>query len=245
MELRPLTGREDAFLAESAGSDPADAVALLEQLSRHGGSVRGLPVPDVEALLLHLRRSLLGDTVQSVATCPRPGCSARIGIDFRIGDYLSHHLPRPVRSAIPDPDQPGWYLLAGSSVRFRLPNAADQINAAASSEPLASLVRNTIVPPDVSAQILGKVERAMEKLAPVLSSQLEGVCPDCGTKVALEFDVFSFVMTELRRQTAFLFEDVHSIAATYHWSEEEILKLPSVRRVHYASLIQSQSRSVG
>jgi hypothetical protein len=76
----------------------------------------------------------------------------------------------------------------------------------------------------------------MEAMAPSLSSDLEGVCPECGASVSLYFDARWFCLRELRDRARFLYQDVDLLARRYHWTESEILSMPRTRRTSYAEL---------
>ena len=76
----------------------------------------------------------------------------------------------------------------------------------------------------------------MEWLAPPLSGEINGQCPECGARVSFWFDVQSYVQRELYFDAEFLYEDVHQLATRYHWSEEKILSLPRQRRMQYVEL---------
>jgi hypothetical protein len=78
----------------------------------------------------------------------------------------------------------------------------------------------------------------MEAMAPSLFSELEGTCPVCGAVVTCNFDPLQYTLRELRDQAAFVYEDVCTIAHHTHWSEAEILALPTARRARYAELAQ-------
>jgi hypothetical protein len=89
------------------------------------------------------------------------------------------------------------------------------------------------------------VETAMETMAPSLCTDLAGTCPECGAGVEAIFDPLHFTLRELRDQASFVYEDVCSIAHHYHWSEADILALPSARRTRYAELASDRARSAG
>lgn len=232
VELRSLRGLEEMFLMEAESSASSTAVALLERLMAIPPAT--LPITDLETLLLELRRRTLGDHIHTVVRCPQPGCSALVDVEFQVSALLGHHRPR-LSAARPDPDRPGWYQLRDTAgVYFRLPTGADQLAVIQAPEPVLELVRRTMEPASLPAATRRKVERAMERLAPALSSTFQGHCPECGAEVGMEFDVATFVMAELRQQAAYLFEDIHRLALAYRWSEEAILALPSRRRARYA-----------
>ncbi len=124
---------------------------------------------------------------------------------------------------------PGW-------VRFRLPTADDLLAVAGQSAGDRELARRCIRPAEVPARLRRRVEAAMEALAPSLSGELEGLCPECGTTVTLQFDARWFCLRELRDRAVFIYQDVDLLARRYHWSETQILSIPQVRRAAYAEL---------
>ncbi len=84
----------------------------------------------------------------------------------------------------------------------------------------------------------------MAAMAPEVSRPLLGACPECSAVVPAFFHVPTFVVAELRRATATVYDEVHLIASTYHWSEARILAMPRQRRQQYAERIQRQLREV-
>ena len=143
-------------------------------------------------------------------------------------------------------NEPGWFHVAkiseqvGASetgqVSFRLPTAADQLAVIGSLDAEQELARRCIRPTDIPARLRRRVEAAMEALAPSLSSDLQGSCPECGANVTMHFDARWFCLRELRDRAAFIYQDVDVLARRYHWSETEILALPHIRRAAYADL---------
>jgi hypothetical protein len=121
-------------------------------------------------------------------------------------------------------------------VRFRLPTAADQL--AVTGDPAAedAMARRCLRPAEIPARLRRRVEAVMEAMAPSLSSEVQGSCPECGAVVTLHFDARWFCLRELRDRAAFVYQDIDLLARRYHWSESEILAMPNVRRVAYAEL---------
>lgn len=158
--LSPLSGEDEAFLLETAGTlTPARrTTALLARcLTRLGpfsaappaspvpaAAVAALPLGDREALLLHLRRLTLGERLECVLSCSAHGCGERMELDLAVSDLL---VP-PASQARP------WHeetFLDGSTpwrVRFRLPTGEDQ-------ELAADLARNR-EDGDAAALLLGR-----------------------------------------------------------------------------------------
>ncbi len=132
-ELRPVTGRDEAFLLDATESLlPAQwTTAILARCLIRLGSlrpvtvdwVRALTVGDREALLLHLRRLTLGDRLQGVLICPQPDCGKKMDLDLTVSDLLVPPQPNPqARYEATLTDEKGTTYW----VQFRLPTGADQ-----------------------------------------------------------------------------------------------------------------------
>lgn len=244
--LRPPTGAEDILLLEDPVYDTTLALELIARLASpaNGTAVEWstLCVTDLDALLLLLRQKIFGDLIRTDIICPTQDCGKRIDIAFRIKEYLAHHRPRKARG-VEVADEEGWFRLRGTSVSFRLPSGADQVAAAIALKPERELIRRCIRPADIPGHLVRRVETAMETMAPSLSHNLEGQCPECSATVDMYFDIQQFVLRELGNQATFIYEDVHLLAKHYHWTQAEILALPRSRRAHYTELLQ-QERSL-
>jgi hypothetical protein len=242
VEFRHATGEEDLLLLEGSGGLVSASMQLVQRLAvpTQGGELdaAALTVADLEALLLELRRRVFGDVVAARGRCPAPGCATPFDLAFRISDYLRSHRVRKPRNVVPLESEPSWFQLRSSRVQFRLVTGGDLAAAATSAHPEQELARRTIRshPPGAGKHRNRRAERAMEALAPPLSGEIQGQCPECGAAVRLWFDVQSYVQRELRYDAEFLYEDVHQLAARYHWSEEKILSLPRQRRVQYVEM---------
>jgi hypothetical protein len=242
VEVRPPTGVEDVLLAEAAACDWPLTLKLVASLARAtaGGDVEwgALTVTDVDALLLLLRRSLGADWLRANVVCPAPGCGEPLEIAFSVTDYLEHNEPE-LPAGVGAGEEQGWFALDDADVSFRLPRCDDLVELADRPDAGAELVRRCVRPEPVPEPALRRVEAAMEALAPSLSRELEAACLACGHDFVVEFDVQLYCAAELRRRAASVFADVGAIAARFHWSEGEILALPSERRARYAELARS------
>lgn len=244
--LRQPTGAEDMLLLEASTYDAALALQLIAHLASPANGLAvewsTLCVTDLEALLLLLRQMLFGDLISTDVICPAKDCGKRVDVAFRIGEYLAHHSPRTARGVEPA-DEAGWFRFRDVPVSFRLPNAADQVIVSQLPKPEYELIQRCIRPTQISARMLKRVETAMEALAPGLSDNVHGVCPECGATVTMYFDAQQFTLSELCNQAMLIYEDVHVLAKHYHWSQAEILALPRSRRAHYTEMVH-QERSL-
>jgi hypothetical protein len=247
VRLRPPDGHEDVLLAES----PAGASLALDLIGRLASTPDGSPVDpralavaDLEVVLVAIRRALLGDVLTGEFRCPVDACGGRLDVSFSLGDLIAHHRPRRPPAVI-DASIAGWFVHAGDEGSFRLPDGDDLLAIDGYADPEAVLVGRCLRPPEIDRSRTrawrGRVERAMEAMAPTLSSDLTATCPECGTAIAVRFDVLPFVLTELRSHALWVYDDVHRIAGRYGWSEDEILNLPRTRRVRYAELIRDEA----
>ena len=245
--LREPVGTDDILLLEAPVYDTAFTLEFIARLASptNGQAVEwsALCVTDLDALLLLLRQKLLGNLIRTDITCPVADCGARIDVAFHIGEYLTHHRPRAARG-VETTHEAGWFRLRNTPAFFRLPTASDQELVAQELKPERELIRRCIRPVDIPARLLKRVETAMEALAPSLSQDLQGQCSECGMSVDMYFDVQQFVLSELRGQAAFMYQDVHLLALYYHWSQTEILALPRSQRAHYAEMLQQERRLV-
>ena len=122
--LRPLSGREEEWLARHRSSPGAVRVSWLlnscllmlgdRQVSRD--IVQRLLVADRDYLVLQLRRLTFGDRVQAVVPCQK--CGQKMDIDFHLNDVPVEYRPQRVSAYTVE--------LSGRVIRFRLPSGGDQ-----------------------------------------------------------------------------------------------------------------------
>lgn len=78
------------------------------------------------------------------------------------------------------------------------------------------------------------IEAAIESIVPELATEITSDCPECGAANTLLFDPYEGLVKEIDP----LLDDVHLIAQAYHWTENEILSLPEIRRQQYLQRIE-------
>jgi hypothetical protein len=240
LAVRDPAGTDEVFIVETP---LAPLPALLELVSRVTCSAGGGPVDwpsrpatDLDAAVLALRRSWVGDVIRTDTLCPAPGCRERIDVSFGIADYLGHHQPRRPRG-VTETSGAGWFTLPRAQVRFRIPTVADLLAASGASRPEQVLSSRCVEAPEMSRALARRLDHALTALAPSLDDHIGGACPACGHVVAMRFDPLSYVLAELRDAFSSVYLEVHALAATYGWPEDAILALPRSRRRRYASAI--------
>jgi hypothetical protein len=243
------TGVEELLLQEAADLNIELGFLLFDRLVRVSGAADvspdtvaswgKLPVTDVEALLLLLRREAFGDLIRAEAECTATGCKARVDVSFHIEEYLANQKPRILRGVEKIASE-GMYRLAAGDVRFRLPNGEDLVAIDRQALTERDLMQRCVRPAGVPTRVRRRIERAMQALAPRLSRIMQGECPECHARMEFYFDVTRFVLRELRDHAATIFEDVHLLAVYYKWPEEDILALPRSRRLRYGAALREQ-----
>jgi hypothetical protein len=242
LRVREVTGADELVVLEPAGPPVATVLALASRLATdpagQAPSWPELPATEVGAIALTLRQAWLGDTIRADAWCADPDCGERMDIAFTIPAYLAHYRPKRYRGV--GSTQDGWFTLAGTPASFRLPTIGDVQAAATAPDPELWLRQRCVRPAAVSAAVARRVSRAMAALAPSLTGAITACCPACRAGLPLQFDPVTYSLAELRNAASGLYEEVHLLAATFCWTERDILALPRSRRARYAELIHSE-----
>ncbi|MEM7202453.1 MAG: hypothetical protein AAF628_19430 [Planctomycetota bacterium] len=245
--LRRLVGRDEEWIA---ALPPALAQAewttavLTRALVRIGevepvcaDDVRDLVVGDREALLLELRRSLFGDSIECVLACPSRSCSESLSLGLVV-DELLQKPPDDTAAAVHD-----ICIGAAGVVRFRLPTGADQEVAARASDVargVRELMDRCVLSADhgsLTSRDVRDLGRAMRERDPQAELRLALDCHACGHEFQTTFDTGAFLAAEIRAHAVRLLDEIHVLASTYHWSEGEILSLDPDRRRRYVARI--------
>jgi len=244
--LRALTGAEEEFLAdEGAVLPPVErTTALLARcVERLGGadvsaeSIEALALGDREALLLQLRRLTFGDTLAAVVSCPVPGCGERLDVELSVADLLVEPYEN-------DDEWSGAEVPAGETagaILIRAATGADQAAAARLAPDMGAAARTLVERCIQGTEVDDVVARALPGLLAERDPQAEVVlslsCPACQTPFRVLFDTAEYLQSEVAPQRAELYEEVHRLALHYHWSEREIMELPTGKRRLYLRLL--------
>ena len=252
--FKPLTGEVELAMAEQPAPEsnvPAWVTGVLAAaLEQVGGEpadrdlVRSLRVGDRQFLARQLAAHLGRDTVWLTADCGHCGED----FDFRLQQSA---LPaKEVGGAGPEEPRAEVETPLGAC-RLRPPTGADQEAVAGlddDAEALRTLVRRCLL--SVAGEPVGErteeaeglaledgdleaIERALEAVSPEVTLTVRARCPECGG----ENDVWVDPYLGLRGRGDELFAEIHSLAAGYGWSEDEILRLPRRRRRIYLELM--------
>lgn len=232
--FRPLDGVIEAMVAElPLGRPAATGLALLDamMLDEAGGDPAALVLTDFEVALAGLGRAVGGDLATSYPQCQR--CGERIELSFSWAALMEAVAPRV----------PMGVTLSGmgalvDGMPFRLPTAEDARRAEGAGDAAGRLLAACVDGPEPIDGARRRVERAMARLAPLLSRIVRVACAECGALTRAIIHVPSFVARIVAIEARGVFEDVHWLARGYGWREAEILALPRARRRLYAARLR-------
>lgn len=244
--FRPITGEVELGLAEAvarAEDLPGQVTMALRSMLAHIGGlppddelVSGMSVGDRQFLMTRLAGVLGQDKVWVTASCSRCG---------EAFDFLLEPARLPAKPAGDGYPTVRIHTDRGS-LSLRIPTGADQraildldmADLRAARHELAKRCITAWDGGDPAGLVLDEdevsaIEAAIESVAPEVACEAQASCPECGFLNRVEIDPY-FI---LGRTGGDLFEDIHTIASHYHWSESEILRLPRWRRLRYLALI--------
>lgn len=191
-----------------------------------------LPVGALNSALLRLREAWFGPRIEAVARCPE--CGTPVELDLSIPELLTVAVDGDERE-----------LLEVSGYRFRPPDSRDlaALAPAARGEggALLLLERCCVSRPDAPApepaDLLSEVEAALEIMDPVADIELNLACLECGRAWTDSLPVVDLLWDDLDSRIRLLFEQIHTLASTYGWTESEILSLSPNRRAIYVEMV--------
>jgi hypothetical protein len=226
------------------------AVMLLRAATAEGtagGDPAQLPLGVRDTLLLDLYESAFGPEIDGLASCPQ--CGAEQEFQLRVRD-----LRLPTSDAAPQGE--ATLTCGGYQVAFRLPNSrdAEAIAAFANDEAPEEAVRRLLerciiatkaqgggehsVPArDLPQDVVDAISARMAELDPQAEIDLMMECIACRHRWPELLDVAAFLWGEIHVWAMRTLGEVHQLAASYGWSEAEILALSPQRRSFYIELI--------
>jgi hypothetical protein len=236
--LKEPTGRQEFALAEGHPLRLAEALSSLV-VSMSPTQFQSLTLSDRDRLLATVFAHCFGDTVESILKCN--GCGKPFELGFSLSELSSELEESP--GELPRADAQGVYTL-GETIKFRLPTIRDEVEAAELPEDRAArfLIERCLVEGSVDHD-LPQVEAALERLAPLMRTELTSGCPHCGTSHRVDFDLVSYAERCFTRDLAMLTREIHCLASAYRFGYEEILDMPRSVRQNLTQLLLGQTRT--
>jgi hypothetical protein len=205
--------------------------------------VRELCVADRHFLLLQWRLFVAGGSDYEWLGAHCPACAARY-------DFPLEWAQLPVKSAGENFPLISFLLNDssinnGEAIQVRVPRGSDQefiaqlhtqVHTQNETDLRTQLLQRLIVADNPRTLIqaldeddIARIETALEQAAPELAQQLQLACPECGEQHQVQLDWYRGIHKPVDE----LLDQIHRLAANYHWSEQDILALPKQRRTAY------------
>jgi hypothetical protein len=257
--FRPVDGSLEAALVDAADAPTvpsAVTAVLVASLAELGGAppdaqaVADLAVGDRQFLARRLGLHLGHDPLWCTAVCG--ACDGRFDVEVRQGEL-------PVKVA-----GDTFPHVEVGSLRLRVPTGADQeaIAHLPDEQAVPALIARCRIEGDDGADAgadagahggdvrggdvrggdvrggdaevdLAGVEQALEAAAPEVALAVLATCPLCDADNELAVDPYAGVLVPDEG----VFDDIHRLASSYHWSETDILRLTRDRRQRYLRLL--------
>ncbi|MBB3191877.1 hypothetical protein [Halomonas cerina] len=240
----------DLFLSLDSDARPWVVTRLLGQYLRDGD---GQTLSSETLWSWNLTRrlqGLLGVTAASLdrhqvveARCGNADCGEGLDLELDLADFCCLEAPATIDFETRD----------GQVVRLRVPTGTDQLGWLEHwsfqlpewSDLVATLVETVNEAPPAPSwrpepDWLEALSAALAEADPLTDLALETDCIECGQATTVALDLEGYVLERLRHRQAHLFDQVHAIASTYHWSEAEIMSLPAERRHAYLRRVDGE-----
>jgi len=85
--------------------------------------------------------------------------------------------------------------------------------------------------------VIQALTERIESLDPQADIRIHLTCPGCCHSWCALFDIASFLWAEINGWAERMLQMVHRLAASYGWSERDILNLSPVRRQLYLGMV--------
>jgi len=228
---------------QGLSATPVERALLLLSANHEGESwdaLSRLSIGKRDVRLLQLRAETFGSSLQAVCDCPK--CGETVEMSFEVNDILVD---------MPEAEDGLLSLSTGNyNVHFRLPDSRDLAAAVSAGDRSLAARRllhrciiearrdDKIIPSDaLSPNVLDAVAQRIAAIDAQSNIEFEMTCPACSSTWVSPFDIGAFFWMEISAWAKRVLRDVHTLACTYGWSEEEILALSPARRQAYLEMV--------
>jgi hypothetical protein len=221
------------------------AVSLLVAANPEctSNEIEALAIGRRDTELLALREWTFGARISSVSTCPQCGGKFEVAFDSRqiVAETQTETVGEPGDLQI---------AIEGFEVHMHSPNSLDLLAALPAGD-LAQgariLLRRcvsvsdshgcNVVVEDLSSAVVDAIEKAMASADPQAEIQLAVSCEECGRQWNEIFDIVQFFWSEIHAWAVRILREIHVLASSYGWAEQDILNLSPTRRTFYLEMV--------
>ena len=201
-----------------------------------------LSIGQRDAGLISLREQLFGAQLSSLTDCP--ACGERLELNFNVNDIRASASPAEAAISFSEADY---------ELQLRLPNSRDLLlvtECGSREEMRARLFEQCVVQLAYHGQVESAkrceeipaeiIELAIGRLGdadPQADVEIALTCPECGHAWQTNFDIVSYLWSELHAWAMQLLREVHLLASAYGWRESDIINMTAQRRQSYLELL--------
>lgn len=197
-------------------------------------SAKNLCLADRDSILAILACEIGAHFYWQVVKCPKCQKPSDIAID------LSALPVKPAADTFPYAE----ITHEGEAIKLRVPSGVDQREALTASKDvetaiaaLARLCCETAPKAKLNKAVVSKINKAVQEVSPELPDEVLVQCAECQEEINAPLQILPQLMKSLDNPL----DDVHEMAASYHWSEKDILAMPVKRRQNYLERIVADS----
>lgn len=179
--------------------------------------------------------------------CLNESCREPMEVDISLGEIVSMQARADAADLVIIPVDSDRLMIRKPTGRHQLEWLKGSFSSenAATKEMIRALLRDSGEAASdedilISDELSDTINDALEEADPLVGFSLTAHCPHCrhGGHHAISLEELS--LRELHKSQLNLLQTIHSLAAHYHWSEQQILSIPVWRRSHYLSLIEKE-----
>ncbi|MEP4012193.1 MAG: hypothetical protein ABJL92_09255 [Sulfitobacter sp.] len=232
-----LVGHQEWQIRGQAGDGARLVAALVGD-----DAARAMPVAERDRLLGAVYRDIFGPRILASRACIE--CAKPYDFDFQIADLEAKLDQQPPPPEIKRMSEDGHAVLDTGHRLRALTLQDEQAVAGLSVDDAEDALFDACVETPEGAPPLSRdtAERVLEWLSPITDLDLVGTCPECGTSQTTRFSIEHYVVQALGAERRQLVREVHMIAASYGWSQSEILGLARDDRRQLATLVEADRR---
>jgi hypothetical protein len=227
---------------DGTGATPSErSVAMLRCASSDAplSDLVGVTVGERDRYLIALRAACFGKGAAGLAACPK--CRLQVEFQFDVTSFLVD-LPKQTSRG-------GRMSIDGYTIEFRSLTVQDLLHLSTMTDlPTArqSLIEASVLSAEFEGQRISTLDLpneitealgdAVYDLDPQSDTPVGLACPGCGHEWQAIFDIASFLYREFSIRAERTLHDVHLLARTYGWQENEILTMSPARRRIYLDM---------
>lgn len=251
IRLNGLSEIKQVQICELRGSDElsvtsvlsASAIVLLNRiisLNTDNGLLENianrLPVAERDFLLAKVYISTYGDLIESTLTCQT--CNKLFDLSFSLNNLVDT-IWAEKEEFIKWNNGDGTFNTE-EDISFRLPTGDDEL--VIQHQPSEEAKNNLAQRCSKSFKQIQseKIEQAISMVAPLIESDLATICPECGLKQTVFFNMQSYLLNTILNERNLIYREIHLIATAYRWSKNDILGLPRSMRKSFVQMILDQ-----